>query len=73
MPRTLNRSRPTGSVVDRSPEIQGDALLRELVGDVGGVTQRAGKTVELRDHEDVAGAACSQGLTEAGPCSSGAR
>ncbi|NII52080.1 hypothetical protein FHR77_002520 [Frigoribacterium endophyticum] len=37
------------------------------------VAQRAGKAVELRDHQDVAGTAGSEGLAEAWPCSSGAR
>jgi hypothetical protein len=32
-----------GGVVDRSPEVERDALLRQLVGDIGRVAQRAGK------------------------------
>jgi hypothetical protein len=41
MPRTLNSSRPdrVGGVVDRSPEVERDPLLRELVGDVGRVPE----------------------------------
>jgi len=58
-----------GGVVDRSPEVQGNALLGQLVGDVGRVSQRPGETIELGDHEDVAGAAGSEGLAKAGPCS----
>jgi len=62
-----------GGVVDRSPEVQSNAFLRELVRNVGRVAQGPGETVELRDDEDVAGTARSQCLAEAWPCSSRAR
>ena len=57
-------------VVDRSPEVQRDALLRQLVRDVRRIAQRAGETVELRDDEHVAGTAHGEGFAKAGSGSS---
>ena len=62
-----------GRVLDRSPEVQGDARLRQLVRDVRRVTERAGEAVELGDDQDVAGTAHSQRLAKARPGSNRSR
>jgi hypothetical protein len=53
-----------GGVVDRSPEVQGDTLLRQLIRDIGRVAQRTGETVKLRDGQDVTGTARRQCLAQ---------
>jgi hypothetical protein len=55
--------------VDR-PQGSARRLLRQLVSDVGRVPERVGEAGEIRDHEHVAGAACGQCLSKAGPNSS---
>jgi len=62
-----------GAVVDRSPEVQGNALLGEPVRDVGRVSQRAGETVELPDDKNIFGTGRRCGLPQAWPPSSRTR
>jgi len=54
-------------VVDCSSEIQGDTLLRQLVGDIRCVSQRSRETVELDDDQDVVSTAGSEYLPAARP------
>jgi hypothetical protein len=69
MARTLNNSRPTGSVGswNRSAEAELDLAGGELGDDVAGVGQRAGEPVELGHDQGVAGAAGGHRLAQPGP------
>jgi hypothetical protein len=60
-------------VIDRSPEVQGNTRPRQLVSDVRRVTQRPGKTVQLRDNQNIAGTSCRNRFSETWPRSSRAR
>ena len=68
MARTLNSSRPKGSVGSCTDpaRVECDAAMDEVVGDVVGVGDGAGEAVELSDGEGVAGAASGEGFTQAG-------
>lgn len=62
---TLNNSADrVGGVVPAAAEAESDALRRHLVGDVPCVLHRAGKSVELGDHECVVRADRSERLAQ---------
>jgi len=56
-----------GGVADRSAQVQADLTGGELVGDRPGVRQGAGETVELGDHQAVAGPASGERLAQPRP------
>ena len=72
--RTLNSSRPTGSVGSwtEPPRLSLTPARGELVDDVAGVRQRPGEPVELGDHERVASTARGECLAQPGPGAVGA-
>jgi hypothetical protein len=69
MARTLNSSRPTGSVgvVHAAAELEADAAGGEFGDEVAGVGDGAGEPVELGHDEGVAGPACARPSPPAAP------
>jgi len=74
MAKTSEQQAPdrVGGVVDGSSEVQVDLTGGELVGDGPGVGEGAGETVELGDHQGVAGPAGSECLSQSRPLPVGA-
>jgi len=73
MARTLSGRRPTASVGSGPIRpVRADLTGGALVGDRPGVRQGAGETVELGDHQGVAGPARSERLAKSRPLAAGA-
>jgi hypothetical protein len=66
IPRTLNSSRPTGSVGSwvLPPRLRTTPLAGQLIGNIPGIGKGTRQTVQLGHHQSIAGSACRHRFTE---------